>query len=120
MIRLTTLNNNALTLLCSDVSLPIHDTLQVENKLLDGSLHIQTIGEPLKTILIEVLATETNAEKIDVIESIKEEVYFYKKTKIYRGIIRKPIKWTKRSMYTGNTTKYSGEVEFVILGEGSI
>ena len=120
MIRLTTLDNNTLTLLCSDVSLPIRDTLQVENRLLDGSLHIQTIGEPLKTILIEVLVTEINAEKINIIENIKEEVYFFKGTKRYLGIIRKPITWAKRSMYTGDTTKYSGEIEFVILEEGSI
>ena len=120
MIRLTTLDNYTLTLLCSNVSLPIHDILQVENRLLDGSLHIQTIGEPLKTISIEVLVTEINAINIDRIENIKEEIYFFKGTKRYQGIIRNPITWTKRSMYTGDTTKYSGEIEFVILEEGTI
>lgn len=120
MIRLTTLDNNTLTLLCSKVSLPILDTITIENKLLDGSLHVQTIGDPLRTILIEVLVTEKNAEKINIIESIKEGVFFYKGTKRYQGIVRKPIAWTPRSMYTGDTTKYSGEVEFVILGEGTI
>lgn len=120
MIRLETLSGSRLTLICTNVSLPKHDVLQVENRLMDGSLHIQTIGQPLKIINLEVLATEINAEKIDEMQAIAEELYFLKPPKKYLGIIRKPMSWVKKGPYIGDDTKYLGEIEFVILGEGSI
>lgn len=120
MIRLETLSGTRLTLICTNVSLPIHDVLQIENRLMDGSLHIQTVGQPLKTINLEVLATQKNAEAIDEMQAIAEELYFIKPPKKYLGIVRKPISWVKKGPYIGDDTKYIGALEFAIFEEGSI
>lgn len=120
MNRLETLNGETLTIMCTDISLPLYESIKVENKLLDGSLHIQTIGNPLKKFQIEVVCTKYNAEKINEMVNTVEEIYFFRESKRYRGIIRNQINWTKIEMYKGNVTKYKGEIEFVVFEEGSI
>ncbi|HZK44365.1 MAG TPA: hypothetical protein VFC73_08820 [Syntrophomonadaceae bacterium] len=117
MDRLESKVGHTLTIMCTNISLPIYETNQIENKLLDGSLHIQTIGEPLKIFKVEVLSTKENAEKINEMQNIGEEIYLVAETRKYRGLIRKPIIWTMKGMYQGKTTKYIGEVELVILEE---
>lgn len=115
MIALTTVDNTPLTIMCIDVSLPLIDMIEIENRFLDGSLQIQTVGKPLKTIMLEVLVNEINAVKINEIECSKETVLFIRDKKEYKCIIRHPIKWEKREMYIGQNTKYSGEIELVIM-----
>lgn len=121
MSRLETKVGEILTLLVVESSLPVRELMQVENKLLDGSLHIQTIGEPTKIIQIEIFVDRAKAERIDEICYKTEEVYFFDDTKKYRGIIKKPVppvQWKKQGISRGNDTKYTGVVEFVILEEG--
>ena len=120
MNRLETLSGDTLTIMCTDISLPLYESIKVENKLLDGSLHIQTIGNPLKKFQVEVVCTKYNAEKISEMTNTVEEIYFFRELKRYRGIIRNQINWAKIETYKGDTTKYQGEIEFIIFEEGSI
>lgn len=120
MNRLETLSGDTLTIMCTNISLPLYEGITVENVLLDGSLHIQNIGESLKKFQLEVVCTMENAERIDLMQTIVEELNLFRELKRYRGIIRNPISWSKIEMYQGNTTKYQGEIEFIIFEEGSI
>lgn len=119
MVSLESLAGERLTLLFSEVSLPRLDVLKVENRLLDGSLHVQTIGDPLKLIKASVVTTEELALKIDQMQSSQAECFFVKHSERYRGLIRSPVDWKKVGRYIGSDTKFSGELEFVILGESS-
>ncbi len=115
MVSLENLAGERLTLLFSEVSLPRLDVLKVENRLLDGSLHIQTMGYPLTTIKATAVTTEELARNIDQKQSIQEEFFFVKHGERFKGLIREPITWAKIGRYTGKDTKFSGELEFVIL-----
>lgn len=114
VIQLTDLSGKLLTVICTEVSLPAFDLIKIENKLLDGSLHVQTIGDPLKTIKATVVTTEELAETIDQMQSVQEDCYFVKDDKQFRGQIREAIVWKKLGRYKGKSTLFSGELEFVI------
>lgn len=117
MIHLENLGSVKLTRLCREMSLPFYDVLKVENRLLDGSLHVQTIGDPLKIIKAEFVTTEEFATQIDYSQSINEEMIFVNGNKRYRGFVRNPINWVKTGRYNNQFTFFVGELEFVILQE---
>jgi len=120
VIQLETLSGYILTLGCKNVTLPQFDILKAENRLLDGSLHIQTVGNPLKTINFEILITRNNAERLDHARAIGEELYFINENKKYRGIIRNVVDdWTQfgKRYRELSLRKYTGSIEFVVLEE---
>lgn len=117
MIFLENLDGIKLTRMCKEMSLPFYDVLKVENRLLDGSLHIQTLGDPMKIIKAEIVVYESFAELIDYSQNIYEELIFVKHDKRFRGFIRNPISWVKLGRYVNQNTLYTGNIEFVVLGE---
>ena len=117
--RLEDLNRKPLTIGCRDVTLPQHDTLKIENRLLDGSLHVQTFGNSLKTITFDGLVSKANAEYINNAQSIVEELYFVSYDKTYRGIIREPVTWERWGARYRDATKrkFLGTMQFTVLEE---
>jgi len=77
------------------VSPPKYESIQKKNKLLDGSYHIQIIGEPLKYIEFTVIANQYQVEKIDLIETVGERLKLIEYNNAYIGLINEPIKWIR-------------------------
>jgi len=70
MIRLYDLENNLLSKGIKSLSPILYDGIKIENQLLDGSLHIQTIGDPQRYFNFELLANHT---QVDVINNINAQ-----------------------------------------------
>lgn len=63
------------------------EAIHIKNKLLDGSNHIQTIGEPSTVIDIICYVNEVNKAKIDLMYCNGEPLKLIKKDKWYKGLI---------------------------------
>ena len=78
--------------------IPDYEIQEVENRLLDGSFHVQTIGQPARTCAIELMVTSGAAkETIDTCKSIKTPVKVTGDGKYYIGTIRGVPQWTKNA-----------------------
>lgn len=119
MNRLLDAENNLITREISNV-LPDIDILKVKNRLIDGTFHSQTIGNPMKIMDITCNLNEnsrnilSNAYIVDM--PLKLEWY----GKYYIGLIQDNPKW---NIYVkGNDTKrvYSAQFVLVVSEEGSI
>lgn len=64
------------------------ESIRIENKLLDGSLHLQTIGIPLKYITFDILANHTEIELLHHAAAIAEVVELTFEGKKFRGILK--------------------------------
>lgn len=67
---------------------PVQEQTQVVNRLLDGSWHVQTIGQPRHSYELEFVVTGDKREQIDGIASAKNLVRLERHGEIYTGIIR--------------------------------
>ena len=119
MSRLLDVENNLITREISNV-LPDLDIIKVRNRLIDGTYHSQTIGNPLKLVDITCNLNEngrnilSNAYIVDM--PLRLEWY----GRYYVGLIHENPKWT---IYVkGNNTKRVYEAQFMLAvsGEGSI
>jgi len=88
------------TLITSHVTsvIPDYEALEVENRLLDGSFHVQTIGQPARTCAVDLIVTSVTAKNsIDTYKSIKTPVKVTGDGKYYIGTIRGVPQWTKNA-----------------------
>ena len=69
MIRLYDLSDNVLSKGIKSLSPILYDGIKIENKLLDGSLHIQTIGEAQRYFTFELLANHVQVDRINSINA---------------------------------------------------
>ena len=118
MIRIEDLKGEILSKICKEVSPPKYEGIQKKNKLLDGSYHIQIIGEPLKYIEFTVIANQYQIEKIDLIETTGEALKLIEHERTYIGLIDGRIDWTRitqgykdrsRRLYEGKIKIYINE-----------
>lgn len=87
--------------------IPGYDTIKVINRLLDGSFHVQVIGQGARIVnLATVSADDTAKDTIDSAESLATPVKVVKDSKYYIGIIQDAPKWTQRArgVYQTNLT----------------
>ena len=75
MIIIESLEGELLSKICKEVSPIKYESIVKKNKLLNGSYHIQTIGEPLKYIEFIVIANQVQVEKIDLMETGKATLF---------------------------------------------
>ena len=76
--------------------IPDCEIQEVENTLLDGSLHIQTIGSPARVCDIALVVTSVAAKNnIDTYKSLKTPVKVTADGIYYTGIIRGSPKWER-------------------------
>ena len=113
------IQNNLITNKISNV-LPDVDVIKVKNRLLDGTYHTQTIGEPLKIFDITCNLNE-NGRNILInayITDMPIKLNWY--GKYYVGLIFENPQWT---IYVkGNDTKriYGAQFRLAVSEEGSI
>jgi len=66
---------------------PKQETTEVKNRLLDGSWHIQTVGDPAKSFELEFIVCATAQETIDALAADKTPLRLERHGKSYVGII---------------------------------
>lgn len=121
MIKLESLNGEPLSYICKELSPVKYETIQKTNKLLDGTYHIQTIGEPLKFIEFTVIAREKQAEKINELESIGELVRLTDIDRVFIGYLGNRVEWKRLTVgyKDRNRRLYEGRVTLIIK-EGEV
>lgn len=119
MIRIEDLKGEILSKICKEVSPPKYEGIQKKNKLLDGSYHIQIIGEPLKYIEFTVIANQYQIETIDLIETVGELIKLIEHDRIYIGLIDGRIDWTRITQgYKDRSRRlYEGKIKIYIKEE---
>lgn len=122
MIRIETLEGEVLSEVCKDVSPPKYESIQKKNKLLDGSYHIQIIGNPLKYIEFIVISNQIQVEKIDLLETCGEKIRLIEHERIYTGFIDGQVDWKRQTIgYTNRVRKlYEGRLKIIIQEEGTL
>lgn len=122
MILLEDLNNTKLSYGIRDLSPLQYDTIQVKNKLLDGSYHIQNIVTPLKYITFEILSNHNQVDLINLIESRGEPLRLIIDDKFYVGMLDSKAEWTRLILRRGDpiNTLYTAKLQLNISEEGSI
>lgn len=75
---------------------PKVDTIKVENRLLDGAFHVQTIGTGAKLLDVNLKVTkETLRARLDTAEMNGEEIRIEFDGTYWEGIIRESLEWEK-------------------------
>jgi len=96
--------------------IPDYEIQEVENRLLDGSFHVQTIGQPARTCAVDLIVTSTIAkETIDTYKAIKTPVKVTADGKYYIGTIRGLPQWTKNAPGI-----YQTSLVLLVTEEGSV
>lgn len=122
MIFLEDLNNTKLSYGIRDLSPLQYDSIQVKNKLLDGSYHIQNIGEPMRYFTFEVLANHIQVDLINLIESRGEPLRLVIDDKFYMGLLDEVPDWTRLVLRRNDplNTFYSAKLRLNVSEEGVI
>ena len=95
--------------------IPDYDTIKVVNRLLDGSFHVQTIGQGARICNVALMASETGKETIDIYESTATPVKVTGSGKSYTGIIKDAPDW---SLLKPNL--YKASIVLLVSEEGSV
>lgn len=121
MIRLLTLTSQQVSTGIRSLSPEQYETIMIENKLLDGSTHIQTIGDPLKFRNFEILSNNIQVDMINQAESIGSKFRLEVDDKYYIGFISKPD-WAKFNYRHPEPTfrYFTASIKFTVSEEGSI
>lgn len=98
-----------------------YDSIKIKNRLLDGTFHTQTIGEPQPYVNVEIYVNEIQLDAINVAQSIGEQLVLLSEENEYIGFIDEPIQWTRKTpKVTKMNVLYFGTFKFVINGVGEL
>ena len=122
MIKIETLQGELLSMICREVSPIRHESIQIKNKLLDGSFHLQTIGEPIRYIDFVVIANQSQAEQINLIETKGEPIKLTEYDRVFIGTLDKAIEWSRVTTGYENRNKrvYMANATIVVSQEGDV
>jgi hypothetical protein len=119
MNEILDISNNLITRYISEV-LIYYESTRIENVLLDGSYHVQMIGDPLKIINITCNMSEAAKALIDEAYNISKPVQLKWYGKHYIGLIKESPKWSY--LLKGKETRriYTAIMTIVVTEEGSL
>lgn len=122
MITIQRFDGQSLCLGLRNVSPVTYGGITIKNKLLDGSMHIQTIGDPIKYKTFMALANGSHVTMLNLMEARGEPLKLIEDDKYYVGLIDAPIKWDRVSSWYGDKTKerHKGDIKIAIQSEGVI
>lgn len=94
---MSTLTNSSSVVISSNVIrvIPSYETIKVENRCLDGSFHVQTIGTPARICTVEFICLEAGKILVDTAEGSGESLTITGGSKYYTGIVRKSLDWSR-------------------------
>ena len=94
---------------------PKKDTIKVENRLLDGTFHVQTIGTSADLLDVKLQAvSESVRARIDTAEATAEEVRIIFGNRYWDGIIRTSLSWEKVAGV------FNTSFEFLVIRTGTL
>lgn len=94
---------------------PKKDTIKVENRLLDGTFHVQTIGTSADLLDVKLQAvSEPVRARIDIAEATAEELRIVFGNMYWDGIIRTSLIWEKVAGV------FNTSFEFLVLRTGTL
>lgn len=88
-MRTSIFNDRTGALLSDRVTLakPIQSTIEVQNRLLDGSWHIQTIGSPAHSYELEFIIPATLQPTVDTLATEKATLRLERHGRTHKGIV---------------------------------
>lgn len=98
------------------------DSIIIQNKLLDGTFHTQTIGDGQKYFTFEVLCDEVQAELVNSAYSTGEILRLEKDSMYYNGYLSTKPEWGRQTprLPTKTSRWYIASIKFTVSEEGSI
>mgnify|MGYP001066127894 CR=1 FL=1 len=116
----TSLYINATDALVSDkvtLAKPKQETTEVKNRLLDGSWHIQTVGDPAKSFELEFIVYASMQEIVDDLAARKEALRLHRHGADYIGIIDGNPDWEQLIGSTDpERAKYKCKIVLLVTG----
>lgn len=96
------------------------DGIKIKNRLLDGTYHIQTIGDSMKYIEFEILSNSSQVDIINKTEDIGGKLKLIIDNKYYIGYLNEELDWQRITMRykNKNDTFYTSKVRLNIESEG--
>lgn len=119
MDRLEDLFNNELSIAIYDL-IPSLNGNRVKNKLLDGTLHIQTIGKPSKYVSFRCVTDDNSMNTINQMEFCGQEVKVFYDNKYYIGLIDRLSNWQEEIFGEVDTRLYIANISVIVKEEGAI
>lgn len=93
-------------------AIPGWDSIKIKNRLMDGSYHIQNVGEPARTLKVSVSCDRAGVETLDYAEAISKPIKVIVYGKEWTGFIDAPIDWQRVTV-----DYYSGEFLINVIEE---
>ena len=93
---------------------------QIKNRLLDGSLHIQTIGKPSKYVSFRCVTDDNSMNTINQMEFCGQEVRVFYDNKYYIGLIDRLSNWQEEIFGEVDTRLYTANISVIVKEEGTI
>lgn len=121
MIKLFDLLGNSLSKGIKNISPILYEGIRIENPLLDGTTHIQTIGEAKKYFNFEILADNGQVDGINYANSQGSKLKLVVDDKYYIGFAY-VSEWQRITIRhkTESNRWYTSAVKFAINEEGTL
>lgn len=121
MIKLIGLDDTDLSTAIRNLSPLYYKGIRVENELLDGTTHLQIIGDPQPYRIFEVLVNESQAANLSEIYMTGERAKLIVDDKYYTGFTTQPSWERITPRYRDpNRIWYTSSITLSITEEGSI
>lgn len=122
MIVLQSLTGEVLSLGIRNVTPLYYESIKIKNKLLDGSCHVQTVGDPIKYKDFIALADGDQTEMLNHMEAVGEPLKLIEGSKYYIGMIDAQIKWDRKSGWYADKKweRHQGQIKMNIQSEGVV
>lgn len=88
------------------------DSIKIKNRLMDGSHHLQNVGNPARILKVSISCDRTGVETLDYAEAISKPIKVIVYGKEWTGFIDSPIDWQRVSV-----DYYSGEFLINVISE---
>lgn len=119
MDRVEDLAENILSIAIYDL-IPSLSGHKIKNKLLDGTMHIQTVGDPLSLVSFTIVADGYNMKLINQMDFIGQDIKVFYDNKFYVGLIDSLSNWQEQMFGEVDTRLYSATITIVVSGDGTI
>ena len=122
MVRLECIQGEPLARIIREVSPMKYQSNKQVNRLLDGTYHVQIIGEPIKTIDAVAIASFNQAERLNNMVDQGTLLALVHHNKKYLVYINEVIDWKKLNYGNGDPSKSfcEGKLTMIIKEEAEL
>jgi len=116
MIKLETSTGEALSRILKELTPIVYSSNRQVNRLLDGSYHVQIIGNPMKSIEGTIVSTFNQAQTLNSLVDQGATLVLTFPGKKYLVYIDETVAWNRISYANGNKEKslFEGKVKMIL------